>query len=162
MMAAMTKHLSIDLTYDAPLSEVTAMLADPAFRERVCEAQHALTKTVKVEGHTVAITYTQPVRGVPGFAKKFVGDTIDVHQDETWSEEFTRGEIAVSLPGKPGQLSGTATVAERGDKTVETVALTASVSVPLVGGKLEELVLSIFEKALTKEHEVGTAWLRGE
>jgi len=161
-MSAMSKHLSIDLTYDAPVSEVTAMLADPAFRERVCDAQHALSRRVTIEGSTVSIAYTQPVQGVPGFAKKFVGDTIDVRQNETWSAEFTTGQITVTLPGKPGDLTGTATVAERDGATVETVALTASVSVPLVGGKLEELVLSIFEKALTKEHEVGTAWLRGE
>jgi len=162
MMAAMSKQLSIDLTYDAPLTEVTAMLADPAFRERVCEAQHALANAVSIEGGTVAITYTQPVQGVPGFATKFVGDTIEVHQDETWSADFTKGDIAVTLPGKPGELGGTAVVVERGGRTVETVSLTAKVSVPLLGGKLEDLVVSIFEKALRKEHQVGVAWLRGE
>ena len=32
---------------------------------------------------------------------------------------------------------------------------------PLISGKLEDLILSIFEKALHKEHEVGVRWLAG-
>lgn len=158
----MSKQLSIDLTYDAPVAEVAAMIADPAFRERVCDAQHAVNRSVRIDGGSVAIVYTQPVRGVPGFAAKFVGDTIEVHHDETWNADYTAGDLRVTLPGKPGSLTGTATVAARGDSTVETVTLTASVSVPLIGGKLEDLVLSIFEKGLRREHEVGVAWLRGE
>ncbi|MBO0842774.1 MAG: DUF2505 family protein, partial [Nocardioides sp.] len=81
----MAKNLSIDLSYDAPLAEVTAMLADKTFRERVLDAQHALSKDVTVDGDRVTLVYTQAVEGVPGFAKKVVGDTIEVHQDETWS-----------------------------------------------------------------------------
>jgi len=158
-MSAMSKQLSIDLTYDASVAEVAAMVADPAFRERVCDAQHALSRTVTVDGSTVSIVYTQKVAGVPSFATKFVGDTIEVHQDERWTDGFTRGDITVTLPGKPGDLAGTATLAERGGQTVETVALTATVKVPLLAGKLEDLILGIFEKALKKEHQVGVAWL---
>lgn len=158
----MSRELSIDLTYDAPIAEVSAMLRNPAFRERVCDAQRALSKSVAIDGTRVAIVYSQPVQGVPGFAKKFVGDTIEVHQDETWDDAFTAGDVVVTLPGKPGDLRGTATLAERDGGTVETVALTASVSVPLVAGKLEDLILSIFRKALEKEHQVGVAWLKGE
>lgn len=159
MMSAMSKQLSVELTYDAPLSSVAAMIADPAFRQRVCEAQHALSASVTVEGTKVALVYAQRVQGLPGFATKLVGDTIEVHQDETWSADFAKGDITVTLPGKPGELAGTATLVERGGATVETVALTATARVPLVGGKLEDLILGIFEKALKKEHQVGVAWL---
>lgn len=161
MMSAMSKQLSIDLTYDAPVAEVAKMVSDPAFRERVCEAQHALSRSVTIDGTRVAIVYSQVVQGVPGFAKKFVGDTIEVHQDETWDAAFTTGDIVVTLPGKPGDLKGTATLTEKDGTTVERVALTATVHVPLVGGKLEDLILSIFERALKKEREVGVAWLAG-
>lgn len=162
MMSPMAKKLSIDLTYDAPQSDVAAMLSDPAFRERVLDAQHVLSRTVTIEGGRVAMVYALSVAGsVPNVAKKFVGDTIEVHQDETWDPGFTRGTIAVTLPGKPGDLRGTATVTERDGKTVETVDLTASVSIPLVGGKMEDLVLGSFKDALDKEHEVGVAWLKG-
>jgi len=160
MMASMSKQKSIELPYDAPLAEVAAMLSDPAFREEVCVAQHALEQSVTISEGTVRIRYTQAVEGIPGFAKKFVGDTIEVHQDEDWNSDFSYGDITVALPGKPGELTGSARLTESGGRTVETVTLTANVSVPLVAGKLEDLVLGIFVKALRKEHQVGTAWLR--
>ncbi|GGR51977.1 hypothetical protein J2S40_000603 [Nocardioides luteus] len=157
----MSKNLSIDLAYDAPIAAVSGMLADAAFREEVCDAQHALSRSVAVTGSTVSIRYEQAVNGVPGFAKKLVGDTIEVHQDEIWSPDFVTGDLKLTLPGKPGSLSGTARLAENGAGTVETVSLTATVSVPLVSGKLEDLILSIFKKALEKEHQVGKRWLAG-
>ena len=137
------------------------MLADAAFREQVCDAQHALSKSVAVTGSTVSIRYEQKVSGVPGFAKKFVGDTIEVHQDEIWSADFTSGDLKLTLPGKPGSLSGTSRLVENGGRTVETVILAATVNVPLISGKLEDLICSIFKKALEREHEVGIRWLAG-
>lgn len=157
----MSKKLSIDLTYDAPIAAVSEMLADATFREQVCDAQHALSKSVAITGSTVSIRYEQEVAGVPGFAKKVVGDAIEVHQDEVWSADFVTGDINVTLPGKPGSLSGTASLTETGGRTVETVSLTATVNMPLISGKLEDLILSIFKKALEKEHEVGVRWLAG-
>lgn len=156
----MSTSKTITLTYNAPLSDVSAMLHDPEFRQRVCEAQHASNVTVEIDGGTVSIGYTQQVSGVPGFAKKFVGDSIDVEQLETWNGG-THGKLSLSLPGKPGSLSGTAVLAETDGRTTETVELTAAASVPFVGGKLENLVLDIFAKALAKENEVGAAYLAG-
>ena len=100
----MSKKLSIDLAYDAPIAAVSEMIADPAFREQVCDAQHALSKSVAITGTTVSIRYEQEVSGVPGFAKKVVGDAIEVHQDEVWSDDFVTGDITVTLPGKPGSI----------------------------------------------------------
>ena len=44
----MATKLSYDLTYDAPLTAVGAMLMDPAFRERVCEAQGVLLSLIHI------------------------------------------------------------------------------------------------------------------
>ncbi len=80
-----------DLTYDAPASAVAAMLADPAFREDVVEAQHVLRHDVKVTGDpaagsgTVMVEQVQSATGLPSFARKFVGDEIEIVQDETWT-----------------------------------------------------------------------------
>ena len=41
---------SHQMTYDAPPAEVRAMLADPAFREKVCAAMHATRHDVTVDG----------------------------------------------------------------------------------------------------------------
>lgn len=70
----MSTTVTFDMTYDAPLATVTAMLADPSFREKVCNAQHATSRSVSISGipGTVDITFSQQTEGVPSFAKKFV------------------------------------------------------------------------------------------
>ncbi len=79
---------SHQMTYDAPPTEVRAMLADPAFREKVCAAMKATRHDVSVEesgsGMTVLVDQTQPANGIPSFAKKFVGDEIQIVQREEW------------------------------------------------------------------------------
>ena len=158
----MAKRIQHDLTYDAPVADVAAMLADPAFREEVCDYQRVISKEVTVdrrgEGMEVVIDMVQPARGIPSFAQKFVGDTINIVQSESWSSP-TRGNITVTIPGKPGDMSGTAVLAESGGGTVETVDLTVKVNIPLVGGKLEGLIAGLLEKALVAENTVGRDWL---
>ena len=158
----MSKTITHELTYDAPIEAVTAMLADPAFREEVCAYQR-FTKydvTINVQGETkkVTIDQWQPTQGMPSFAKKIVGDETNIVQEETWTSP-TYGDITVTIPGKPGQMSGTATVAESGLGTVETVSLTVKVNIPLVGGKLEGLIADLLLKALKAENKVGRDYL---
>lgn len=158
----MSQRLRHDLTYDAPVAEVAAMLADPAFREEVCDYQRVISKKVTIaqqgDGMDVVIDMVQPARGIPGFAQKFVGDTINIVQSESWSSP-TRGDISIAIPGKPGDMSGTAVLKESGSGTVETVELTVKVNIPLVGGKLEGLIAGLLEKALVAENTVGREWL---
>jgi len=157
----MSTSCSHELTYDAPLADVAAMLADPAFREKVCDAQHAISRTVAITGTTesgsVAIDYSQAAAGIPSFARKIVGDTIDIVQREQWSAH--RAALDITIPGKPGDMKGTITLTERGGTTVETVTVEIRVGVPLIGGKLERLIEEILVKALRKENQVGREWL---
>ena len=158
----MSKTIKHQMTYDAPLADVVAMLADPAFREEVCTYQ-GVTKvdvTVVVDGDTkdVRIDQWQPTQGMPSFAKKIVGEETNIVQVEHWSSP-TRGDITVSIPGKPGTMSGTATIVESGGRVVETVELTVKVNIPLVGGKLEGLIADLLLKALKAENKVGVRYL---
>jgi hypothetical protein len=157
-------RFSHELTYDASPDEVRAMLADPAFRERVCEAMHASRHSVSVSGSgagmSVEIDQTQPARGIPSFAGKFVGDEIRIIQRETWTGD-SGGSLTLEIPGKPGTFEGT--VALTGDtSTVETFDGEIKVRVPLVGGKLEGLVGDLFRAALQAEERVGRTWLAGD
>ena len=151
--------------YDAPPAEVHAMLADPVFREKVCRAQKATTATVSIEpagaGMSVLVDQTRPSEGIPGFARKIVGDTIRIVQSEDWSSG-TAAALEVRIPGKPGELIGTIAVAEDGTGTVETIDGDLKVSVPLLGAKLESLISGLLAEALVAEQKVGRAWLRGD
>lgn len=153
----MAKTTTLEFEYPATEAAVLALLKDASFRESVCEAQHASSHTVAVEGDVLEIRYTQPVRGLPSFAMKFVGDAVEIHQREVWSG--ARAHFEVTLPGKPGDLTGTRTLAAQGDGCREVITMTAKVSLPLVGGKLEDLILQIFKRGAEREHRTAVASL---
>jgi hypothetical protein len=158
----MAKRITHDLTYDAPLAEVAAMLADPAFRQEVCDYQRVLRSSVDIEptgeGMRVRVEQVQAAHGIPAFAQKFVGDEIDIVQTELWTSA-DHGDITVEIPGKPGDMRGTARLRESGGTTTETVDLTVKVGIPLIGGKLEALIADLLLKALRAENTVGRTWL---
>lgn len=156
-------------SYDAPPDDVRRMLTDPAFRARVCEAMQASRKDVSVEPAgsagsadgevSVVVDQTQPARGIPSFAAKFVGDQIRIVQRETWSGGTA--VLAIEIPGKPGTFRGSIDLAASGAGTVESVTGEVTVKVPLVAGKLEGVVSELFGSALRTEESVGRAWLAG-
>ena len=161
-MGPMTKSLSLDLPYDAPLDKVAAMLADPAFREAVLDAQRVLRRTVTITesdaGREVVLDSAQAADGVPSFARKLVGDEIEIVQRELWTTDTT-ATLEVTIPGKPGEMKGTTTLSEAGGVTTQRTSLDVKVSIPLVGGKIEQLVADLMARALKKEHRVGREWL---
>jgi hypothetical protein len=157
------KSVSHDLRYDgATPDQVYAMLADPAFRERVCEYQryhrHDITITPDGAGMSVVVDQHRPADGVPSFAQKFVGDEINVHQQERWTSP-TDASLEVAIPGKPGHLKGTVHLAGDAAGTTETVAVEVKVSIPLIGGKIEGMLADMLVKALRAENTVGREWL---
>jgi hypothetical protein len=155
-----------ELRYDgATLEQVYEMLSTPAFREKVCDYQRVVRRTVTItpKGDDMSVRLDQfhASDRVPSFAKKLVGNEINIVQLEDWTAH-THADIHVTIPGKPGQMTGTARLAESADGVIETVRLSIKVSIPLVGGKLEELIAGLLLKAFKAENRVGVAWLAGE
>jgi hypothetical protein len=155
------------ITYDSAPDKVRAMLADPAFRERVCEALRAFRHDVRVEPDgarmSVVIDQTQPSQGIPSFAKKVVGDDIRIVQREDWADE-SQASLTLEIPGKPGRFDGGISLAPAsdGNGSVETVAGDVKVKLPMVGGRLEGLIGDLLHKALATEQRIGRAWLAGD
>jgi hypothetical protein len=157
------KSFNHDMRYDGATPEqVYAMLANPDFREQVCEYQryqrHTITITPEGPGMSVFVDQHRPADEVPSFARTFVGDEINIQQREHWSSP-TDASLEVSIPGKPGQMKGTVHLAGDADGTTETVAVDVKVSIPLIGGKVEGLIADMLVKALRAETKVGRQWL---
>lgn len=155
----MATRLSHDLRYNgATIEQVATMLADPTFREEVCDFQRVLRREVTItprgEGMSVRIDQYQPAKGIPSFAKKFVGDEINILQTEEWSSP-TEADLTVTIPGKPGEMVGTVRLVEVDGGVTETVAVNVKVGIPLVGGKIESLIAELLLKALKAENKVG-------
>ena len=162
MMCHMKLHQ--ELTYDATPDAVLAMLTDPAYWDKVAEATGALSSTATVTtvetGATkVVVDQEQAVQGVPSFAKKFVGESTRAINTMLW--KGLSAAYDVQTPGKPTSMSGTATIVARGTGSGLVYDLDVKASVPLIGGKLEKLVVDLTTEGFTKEQAVGAAWLAG-
>ena len=98
-----------EITYDAPLSDVFEMLSDPAFRQKSAEAMGVISADVTIHakgaGISVHIDQVQPTEGVPGFAKKFAGETTRAVQTEEW-DDHEGATLVVTTPGKPSTITG--------------------------------------------------------
>jgi uncharacterized protein YndB with AHSA1/START domain len=158
----MSTKIRHELTYDAPLADVYAMLTTPSFREEVCARMKVIRADATLEeagGRTIVeIDQVQHAAGLPSFAKKLVGDEIRIVQRETWTEG-RHADVHVTIPGKPGEMEGTATLTESGGTTTEVVELEIRVRIPLVAGKIESLVGDMLLKALRTENETGRDYL---
>ncbi|TQK70226.1 carbon monoxide dehydrogenase subunit G [Nocardioides sp. SLBN-35] len=163
MMSRM--RYSRELAYDAPPEEVFAMLADPAFREKVGAAQDVVsidvTLTPAGAGFTLVSDQVQNTAGLPAIAKKIAGDTTQAVVRESWNDA-TSGTIEITAPGKPTRATGTIRLSAAGGGTSYVQDLDVVVKVPLIAGKLEKLMADNIDAGLTTEHAVGVAWLKGE
>lgn len=162
-MSTSVKH---EIVYaGAIVDDVVAMVTDPKFREAVCDYQQVVSRSAAVTptagGTKVVLDYAHASKNVPPIAKKFVGETIPIHQEETWTTP-TSAAVAVTIPGKPGDMKGRARIEQRGDDVVETIELTVKVGLPLVGGKIEGMIAGLLGQAFKAENKVGSKWLAGE
>ncbi len=163
MMCAMKFRQT--LSYDHPPGAVFAMLADPAFREQVCVAQdvvsHDVRLTATAAGFELVMEQVQNTAGLPAIAKKITGDTTRAVVTESWSDP-SGGTMTIEAPGKPTKASGTIALTAAGSGTEELVELDVKVKVPLIGGKLEQLMVDTIRAGYEIEQNVGTAWLAGD
>ncbi len=154
-----------ELSYAAPPAAVFAMLADPAFREASAAAQDVHSAEVTLEpsadGFSLTVDQMQRTDDLPSFARAFAGDSTRAVQIEEWADA-SGGTLRIDAPGKPSEMIGTIRLEADGDGTREVVELDVRVKVPLVGGKLEKLLVEKVRKGMDVEHEVGTAWLKGD
>ena len=160
------KRVSHTLTYPgATVHDVFAMFADPAYRKAVSEYQRVVDFDCRIsmngEGMDVRLEQAHGTDRIPGFARKLVGDEIRFVQEETWSSPAS-ADMHVTIPGKPGEMSGTEALTRAGSDVVQTIELSIKVSIPFVGGKVEDLIADFIGKAFDAENKVGVKWLAGE
>lgn len=157
-------ELSHTHRYAASAAQVQQVLTDPAFRDRVCERQGALSHEVRVSGAgtttEVVVRQTQAMTGAPALATRFTGDTVTLVQQEAWRTP-TSADLSITLVGGPVELrSGRITLTDRPDGGCDqSVTGDLRVKVPLVGGKLEAMLADVLRAGMRRQAEVGDAWL---
>ena len=160
------KRVSHTLTYPGTtVDEVFAMFGDTAYRTAVSEYQKVVDFSCDITtngaGMDVRVEQAHGTDRMPSLAQRFVGDEIRFVQVETWASPAS-ADLQVTIPGKPGDITGTETLVQSGDDVVQSIDLAVKVSMPLVGGKLEDMVAGFVGRVFDAENKVGVKWLAGE
>lgn len=161
-------ELSAEISYPhASTDDAFALVVDAGFRKAVCEATHALEYSVDIDEHddggaTVALDRTMPAE-LPDFARKIVGDTLQVRQTERWSAPDETGgrhaDLLLEIKGQPATFTGTAVLEPAGVGCHELISGTVRVAIPFIGKKLEPEVAKGILAAVQKEQEIGSTRL---
>lgn len=155
-------------TFDATPEQCWAMFGDPTSHvNKFTEMGHHGVEVVDEERSEdrlrIVITREVDIDGIPGFAKKFVKPRNTVVSTDEWNDRGDGtygGTFTIDTKGVPMKLTGDTSIEATGDgRTLYTVVIHLSVSVPLVGGKLAEFGKGIALKQLDEEFAVGDRWL---
>ena len=148
------KRIERTLTYpDTSVAAVYAMLTDPAYRRAVCEFQHVTDFSCAITPHghgaPVDIEQAHGTDRIPSMAQKLVGAEIRFLQQESWGSPDA-ADIEVTVPGKPGDIRGTIALTQSGADVVQHVDIAVRVSIPLVGGKVEDMIAGFVDRSSTR------------
>jgi uncharacterized protein YndB with AHSA1/START domain len=161
--------LRTEQRYDADPATVFAMLTDEAFLARKAQATGALRHEGSVDRAgdrvTVRLLRVMPP-DLPDFVRRFIGDTIDLDQTDTWeppaADGSRTGSIRINMGGAPVQLTGNMRLAPTETGSQTTIDAEIKAAIPLFGSKIERAVYDALLEAVRIEEEAGRAWLDGK
>ena len=148
-------------SYQHPVDEVFAALTDfeavKSKYEAIGQGEVQLVRCDRGDDGSVTLVTTRVVPlELPGFAKKVLSPKQHVTQTDVWSAADSKGRrsgtFAVESKGAPVRLHGTLQLAPRGSKgSTNTIDVTVQCGVPLIGGKIADLVANDTRRALDHE-----------
>ncbi len=78
---------------------------------------------------------------LPGFAKKLVSETMSVTQKDSWNTANKTGRLDINIKGAPVELFCEMELVDEGDSSTLVLNFTANANIPLIGKKIERLLL---------------------
>jgi hypothetical protein len=161
MQEEVAVQLTATHTYAHPVEEVFAVLTDfEAVRAKYEALGHTEVEEVRREeggdGSVTLVTRRVVPLEVPGFAKKVLSPKQNVTQTDEWSpadaDGGRTGSFRVEAKGTPVQLQGVLHLAPDGTAgCTNTTTITIECKLPLVGGKIADLVAKDARRAVDHE-----------
>jgi hypothetical protein len=163
------RPISHHATWDEPAAAVYAVLVDAdhlnaRLKELGGNDPALLEHSVDDSGARLRLRHSVPVEFLPSTIRRFTGDDLVLDRTETWRPRDAggyEGSVEVKVRGLPGSISGTQSLVDDGDGSVTDVEGTVSVSVPMVGSKIEGVVVEQVGQLLDAEDAFTRRWLAG-
>ncbi|NLG20938.1 MAG: DUF2505 domain-containing protein [Actinomycetales bacterium] len=148
--------------------QVFEMICSPDYQELKCTRSGALEHEVAVEveddARTIVTRRRLPTDGFPDFARKFVGDSVDVIETTVWSltpdeDGGHSASLHLEIPRTPVSMSGSVVLEATDDGGTEhTMEGELKANIPFLGSKVEAAVAPVLAKALRLEGRLSREW----
>ena len=162
----MATRFSHSARIDAQLETVFTSYADEAYwrdRMRAVGSPEDTLDDFASTGDSVSVTITQyiPDEDIPDLARKVLPGQLTIVRTSTFTgfdgERFS-GSARAEAAGGIGMIDGSAEVVDAAGVAQESVSGLVKVSVPLLGGKLEKMVIAHLTRLFEAEYQHLNRW----
>lgn len=157
--------LSETLTIPASTAAAAAMYADPSYAEVRRATLGASSASSTAEGEVsgpfvVRTELAMTTERVPDVARRFVGGTVTVREEQSWSapaaDGSRTGTMNLVVAGTPATFTADLSLSPQGeDSSRVQIDGDLTVKVPLLGGKLEKTAVPYVSKVLRAEERAA-------
>lgn len=160
--------LAASTTLSATAQNVTDVFTNADFIKHVSETVGGELKSFTISGPTTAAFTTQTVRTLPTtrmpeIVQKFVGDSLTVTQNESWSAPAADGSrtnsIKLTVAKAPVDVSAEQKLTADGVSTVVSLTGEVSSGVPFLGAKIASAAEPVIGRALNLQATLAQEWL---
>ena len=122
---------------------------------------HVEEFAVSDAGIHVVLHHVIPRSKLPDLARTVMKKDMVITRTETYGpfDERSTGRYEATVPAGPGSLTGTMDLFGHEDGTTLRTSSEAKVHLPLVGGKLEDLILTNLVEVFAVEAAITSDWL---
>lgn len=143
-----------------------AALTDEAFLrarlERLGGKRSELTSFTGDGDRTLySLRQTVDAERLPSVARKVIRGDLEIERTETWTDNGGRyaGTVEAAVPNTPASVLGVTSLLDRDDGSELLFNCTVKVSLPLIGGRLEEMIVDQLTALLRAEGRFTQSWL---
>jgi Protein of unknown function (DUF2505) len=152
-----------------------ALIDERCLRERLsaiggrrCEL---LSYTVGSDTATAVMRQSIDAEHLPGIVRRVTPDGVVIKRTETWRTgrrgdrrsnhpSDYRGAVEASVSGMPGSLRGTTVLSDTADGSELVLDGELTVGIPLIGGRIEDMIAEQLGRLLQAEARFTDRWLR--
>lgn len=134
--------------FDQPSAKVIKMFGDRKYFERKYaelgfKNVEVLEHEVKGDQFTIRIRYTASADvPLPDFAKRLVPSEMNIVQRDSWDLKKKTGRLEVEVRSVPIKIGAAMRLTDEGKGSANVLSWEVSCGIPLIGGKLEKLLIA--------------------
>lgn len=159
----MASRLALRHRYPASPERIREVLTDRQYLQAKLKAAggprgELVSWQEDARGVTIVLHQAVPEDAMPSFLRSMLPGALTIRRTETWTG--FDGTVHAVVDGAPGAITGVMRLESDPDGSVLSGQLTAEVPLPLIGGKVETLIIDNVGSLMESEYQFTLAWLR--